>query len=299
MTWADEERISVVIPALDEAGNIGRLVEETFRVVRPDLLAEVIVVDDGSTDETSSEIERLMPRYPRLRLLRHLKRSGQSSALRTGIRFSKASIIATMDGDGQNDPADISRLHALLDQLGPGTSLIGGIRRNRQADGSKRMGSKFANWLRNRVLDDGCPDTGCGIKVFRRDAFLELPFYCGMHRYLPALFVTYGHMVAYLPVNDRSREAGKSKYTNLGRAHIGIYDLIGVRWIRKRTRISPVAEVARPEAQRTAHLRVLAGVAAAPGHPAETALAQSNKDQEAGAWLNPSVLGGQRSLQAT
>lgn len=296
MMWSDEEKISVVIPVLDEAGNIGPLVEETFRAVHPGLLAEVIVVDDGSKDGTAREIEQLLGRYPRLRLLRHMKRSGQSSAVRTGIRFAKSSMVATMDGDGQNDPADIPRLYELLNELGPNTSMVGGIRKNRQAEGSKKLASRFANWLRDRVLNDGCPDSGCGIKVLRRDAFLDLPFYCGMHRYLPALFLTYGHMVAYLAVNDRSRKAGKSKYTNLGRALIGITDLAGVRWIRNRTRISPVSETARSDElwSLSRHARPVASDAVT-----EAGLSHSNNTLEAPAWSKPFIHGGTRSLPAT
>ncbi len=243
MNWAPSERISVVIPALDEAGNIGRLIEETFTAVPETMLAEVIIVDDCSKDRTPAEVRELMHRHPQLRLLRHVKRSGQSSAIRTGIRFATGDLIATMDGDGQNDPADIPRLAVRLVREGPGTSLAGGIRTNRQAEGSKRLASKFANWLRDALLDDGCPDTGCGIKVFWRQTFLDLPFFCGMHRYMPAMFQSYGHGVVYIPVNDRPRRTGQSKYTNLGRALIGIHDLIGVRWLRNRTRLAPVSEM--------------------------------------------------------
>jgi len=148
-----------------------------------------------------------------------------------------------MDGDGQNDPRDIPRL---LEKLAaPGTSgpaLVGGVRTNRQAEGSKRIASRFANWLRDAILKDDCPDTGCGIKVYWRDAFLRLPFFTSIHRYLPALFQSYGHEVAYLPVNDRPRRIGVSKYSNLGRALIGIYDLFGVSWLRRRTKAPDIAE---------------------------------------------------------
>lgn len=238
-------RVSVVIPAFNEAGNIGRLVEETYVTVPPDLIAEVIVVDDASADATGAEIKQLLAQgtLPSLRYLRHSMCSGQSAALRTGVLAATSPVIATMDGDGQNDPRDIPRL---LERLAPpggkGAALVGGIRINRQAEGSKRLASRFANWLRDRVLKDDCPDTGCGIKVYWREAFLRLPYFSGMHRYLPALFLTYGHETAYLPVNDRPRLAGVSKYTNLGRALIGIYDLIGVSWLRKRTRVPAIIE---------------------------------------------------------
>ncbi len=238
-------RISVVIPALNEAGNIGRLVEETYAVVPADVLCEVIVVDDSSEDATAAEVkDRLVSGcFFGLRYLRHGATSGQSAALRSGILAATSSVIATMDGDGQNDPRDIA---ALLERIAPpgrrGPALIGGIRVDRQAAGSKRLASKAANWVRDAVLNDGCPDTGCGLKVFWREAFLRLPFFTSMHRYLPALFQSYGYEVAYLPVNDRPRRAGTSKYGNLERALIGLYDLVGVPWLRRRTRTPLIVE---------------------------------------------------------
>lgn len=238
-------RVSIVIPALNEAGNIGRLVEETYAVVPRDLLAEVIVVDDASEDGTGAEIKVLLARddLPALRYLRLGARTGQSGAVRTGVYAATSPIVATMDGDGQNDPRDIAALvAALAPPGGRGAALVGGIRRNRQAEGSKRLASRFANWIRDAVLKDDCPDTGCGIKVFWREAFLRLPYFTSMHRYLPALFLTYGHETAYLPVNDRPRLAGQSKYTNLGRALIGIWDLFGVSWLRRRTAVPSIVE---------------------------------------------------------
>lgn len=238
-------RVSVVIPALNEAGNIGRLVEETYARVPATMLGEVIVVDDASTDATPDEIKALITagRLPNLRYLRHDARSGQSTAMRTGILAARFPVIATMDGDGQNDPADIPRLMEKLSPPGaPGPALVGGWRTSRKDTGSKRWASKAANWIRDAILRDDCPDTGCGIKVYWREAFLLLPFFTSMHRYLPALFLTYGREVAYLPVNDRPRQAGQSKYNNLGRALIGIYDLVGVSWLRKRTKAPRIVE---------------------------------------------------------
>lgn len=286
-------RISVVIPALDEEGNIGRLVEETFAAIPEEALTEVIVVDDGSRDGTMAEVLALMPHHSKLRLLRHLRRSGQSAAVRTGVRFAKGDFIATMDGDGQNDPSDIPTLAGLLDQRGPGTSLAGGIRVSRKAASSKKLASRFANWLRDRVLDDGCPDTGCGIKVFRREIFLDLPFFCGMHRYLPALFQSYGHEVVYAPVNDRPRTRGQSKYTNLGRALIGIHDLIGVSWLIRRTRAP--------------HVAVAPNLAERPLRSGRQAVKQSETSldhtahipaTEPAPWQRPSTLGGPRLPRA-
>ena len=236
-------RISVVIPALNEAGNIGRLVQETFAVVPADMLAEVIVVDDCSTDDTGPEVKHLFEVCPGLRYLRHDTRSGQSAAMRTGILAATSSVIATMDGDGQNDPRDIPKLIAKLAPPGSlGPALVGGVRTDRKAEGSKRAASKAANWIRDRVLRDNCPDTGCGIKVYWREAFLRLPYFTSMHRYLPALFLSYGHEVAYQPVNDRLRQAGVSKYNNIGRALVGLYDLFGVSWIRRRTKVPTIVE---------------------------------------------------------
>lgn len=238
-------RVSVVIPALNEAGNIGRLVEETYAVIPADILGEVIVIDDCSEDSTSGEVKALIARgsLPGLRYLRHGARSGQSAAMRTGIYAAQCAVIATMDGDGQNDPRDIPKL---LETLAPpgakGPALVGGVRVDRKGEGSKRVASRLANWIRDRALKDNCPDTGCGIKVYWREAFLRLPYFTSMHRYLPALFLTYGHEVAYVPVNDRLRVAGKSKYTNLGRAIVGLYDLVGVSWIRRRTIVPAIVE---------------------------------------------------------
>jgi glycosyltransferase involved in cell wall biosynthesis len=235
-------RISVVIPGFNEEGNIGRLVEETFAQVPESALGEVIAVDDGSDDHTGAEIKALLGRYPRLRYLRHQHRAGQSAALRSGVLAARFPIIATMDGDGQNDPADIMRLLGRLGSEALEPAMAAGIRAGRKGTGSRKAASRFANFIRDKVLADGCLDTGCGIKVYRRDAFLELPFFTSMHRYLPALFLTYGHEIAYEPVNDRPRLRGASKYTNLGRALIGLYDLVGVSWLRKRTLIPSMSE---------------------------------------------------------
>ncbi len=236
--------VSVVIPAFNEEGNIGRLVEETFSAVADANLGEVIVVDDKSSDGTAREVLALKARFPKLRLVRHLTNAGQSASVRSGILAARFAIIATMDGDGQNDPADIP---ALLDKLGtPGDrtrpALVGGWRKTRKDTGSKKIASRAANWIRDAVLKDDCPDTGCGIKVFWREAFLLLPFFTSVHRYLPALFQTYGYKTEYVGVNDRPRIAGVSKYNNFNRALIGLYDLFGVSWLRRRTKAPQTAE---------------------------------------------------------
>lgn len=235
-------RLSVVIPAFNEEGNIGRLVEETFQAVPEPVLGEVIVVDDASDDGTGPEIKTLTRTHANLRYIRHAARAGQSAALRTGVLAARFPAIATMDGDGQNDPNDIMRLYGRLAPVGQQPALVGGLRSARKGKGSRKLASRLANWIRDGVLGDGCPDTGCGLKVYHRDAYTALPYFTGMHRYLPALFISYGHAVVYEPVNDRPRLRGASKYTNFGRAMIGLYDLVGVRWLRKRTKIPAIAE---------------------------------------------------------
>ena len=235
--------VSVVIPALNEAGNIGRLIEETYAAIPGDRLAEVIVVDDCSDDATGDEIKALIARYPGLRYLRHGIRSGQSAAIRTGVLAASGPIIATMDGDGQNDPHDIPNLLARLGaNINDRPVMVGGVRAKRKAVGSRKLASVIANRIRNAAFKDNCPDSGCGIKVYWREAYLRLPFFTSMHRFMPALFLMNGYRVAYEPVNDRARLAGQSKYTNFGRALTGLYDLFGVVWLRKRTKVPPITE---------------------------------------------------------
>ncbi|WP_127079385.1 glycosyltransferase family 2 protein [Rhodomicrobium lacus] len=235
--------VAVVIPALNEEGNIGRLVEETLRAIAPEVLGEVIVIDDGSTDGTGAEIKALAARDPRVRYIRHRARSGQSAAIRTGVLAAQCPLIATMDGDGQNDPADIPNLLKVLGSPAKGgPALVGGVRVRRKAVGSRRIASLLGNRARAAILKDQCPDSGCGIKVFWREAYLRLPFFTSMHRFMPALFQMYGHKVEYVPVNDRPRVAGQSKYTNFNRALLGIYDMIGIVWLRRRTRVPEIVE---------------------------------------------------------
>jgi dolichol-phosphate mannosyltransferase len=235
--------VAVVIPALNEEGNIARLIEETFAVVPPDLLSEVIVIDDGSSDGTGREIKSLIPTHSKLRYIRHGQRSGQSAAIRTGVLAAQSPIIATMDGDGQNDPGDIPNLLKTIGTPGRGgPALVGGVRVSRKAKGSRRLASILGNKIRHAILKDNCPDSGCGIKVFWREAYLRLPFFTSMHRFMPALFLIYGHRVDYHPVNDRPRVAGQSKYTNFNRLLLGVYDMIGIVWLRRRTRLPSIEE---------------------------------------------------------
>jgi dolichol-phosphate mannosyltransferase len=236
----NKNKISLVIPAYNEEGNIGRLVEESYNAIAAEVLGEIIVIDDCSNDNTSSEIIKLQKSIKNLRYLKHKTNSGQSASLRTGILSANYPIIAQMDGDGQNDPHDIENLFERLDdpdETGGGgkIALVGGVRTKRRDTGSKRIASRAANKIRNWVLQDGCPDTGCGIKIYWRSAFMRLPFFSSIHRYLPALFQSYGYDCEYVQVNDRPRLAGVSKYNNFNRALIGLYDLFGVSWLRKRT----------------------------------------------------------------
>ncbi|MEM7068079.1 MAG: glycosyltransferase family 2 protein [Pseudomonadota bacterium] len=230
-------KFSLVIPVYNEEGNISRLVEECLSEIPADILGEIIVVDDCSNDGSANAVIQAKSKSEKVRLIRHSTNSGQSTALRSGILAAKFEVIAQLDGDGQNDPADLPTLAASLAEPGSdGIALVGGIRTKRKDTGSKRWASRAANKIRDWALQDDCPDTGCGTKVYWREAFLKLPFFTSIHRYLPALFQTYGYKCMFIPVNDRPRVSGISKYNNLNRALIGLYDLFGVRWLRKRTK---------------------------------------------------------------
>lgn len=228
-------QVSVVIAVLNEAENIPAVLDELILALRSAPPSEIIFVDDGSTDATAATIQSLMQTRPNVRLLRHDRRCGKTAALRTGIAAAHGEWIATMDGDGQNDPADIPPLLARGMPVPSPAPLVAGIRRRRRDTLSRRFATRFANGLRQAILADNCPDTGCGLKAFRRDDFLRLPAFEGMHRFLPALFQAYGHPLLCQPVADRARLRGQSKYTNLGRALVGIGDLFGVIWLRSRT----------------------------------------------------------------
>jgi dolichol-phosphate mannosyltransferase len=227
-------QISLVIPAHDEEGNIAALVREALQVIPAAMLGEVIVVDDASTDGTAAELAALVAVEPRVRLLRHDRNAGQSAAVRTGVRAARHAVIATIDGDGQNPPGDIPRLVEAYRAEGP--QLVGGHRVKRRDVWSKRWASYWANKLRQAMLRDDCPDTGCGLKVFERERYLALPFFQGQHRYLPALFRAYGVTAVFLPVDHRSRAHGRSKYTNWKRGLQGVPDLMGVAWLIRRAR---------------------------------------------------------------
>jgi len=233
--------LAVVVPIKNEQDNIVPLIEEIHAALEGKTEFEVIYVDDGSDDLSPQRLKEAKERFPRLRTVRHAQSCGQSQAVATGIKFAKSRFIATLDGDGQNDPADIpAMLDTLRNSANPDNHLVAGWRHKRKDTAAKRYASKFANKLRRAMLRDNTPDTGCGIKVFSREAFLDLPRFNHMHRYLPALFIRRGGTVESVPVNHRARERGVSKYGNLDRALVGISDLLGVAWLIKRASVPEI-----------------------------------------------------------
>lgn len=239
-------QLSVLIPVLDEQDNILPLLAEIYAALAAGPAFEVIVIDDGSTDATAARVGKMLPEYPTLRLIRHKSRAGKSAALVTGARAAQGGWLAFIDGDRQNDPADIPLMLDLTD-TDPTLDLVCGIRRQRQDTLSKRLASRFANAVRRALLRDDCPDTGCGLKLIRRELFCDLPAIDCLHRFIPALVKGRGLAYANMPVNDRPRVAGVSKYTNLHRAAVGLWDLFGVMWlIRRQQRPAGVAEVKAP-----------------------------------------------------
>ena len=235
--------LSVVVPVYNEEGNVAPLVGEILTALRGTLPFEIIYVDDLSRDATLQRLRELQAATPELRVVRHLANSGQSAAIRNGVKAARAPWIATLDGDGQNDPADIPTLLAQRAQAARDVKLFAGWRVDRQDTGSKRWASKWANAIRSRLLRDDTPDTGCGIKLFEREAFLDLPGFDHMHRYLPALMQRAGWKTVSVPVHHRHRGSGVSKYNNLQRALVGIRDLRGVAWLIARNRRTAVEEV--------------------------------------------------------
>ncbi|AXA85067.1 dolichol-phosphate mannosyltransferase [Lysobacter oculi] len=240
---SDAPQLSVVVPVYNEEDNVAPLVGEVVAALRGVIPFEIVYVDDLSKDATLERLRALKATTPELRVVRHLSNSGQSTAIRTGIKAARAPWIATLDGDGQNDPADIPGLLAQRASASPDTKLFAGWRVNRQDSGSKRWASKWANAIRSRMLRDATPDTGCGIKLIEREAFLDLPYFDHMHRYLPALMQRAGWKTVSVPVNHRHRSSGVSKYNNLNRALVGIRDLRGVAWLITRNRRTGTEEV--------------------------------------------------------
>ena len=241
-------QLSVVVPVRNEADNVAPLVEEIRDALEGRCDYEVVYVDDGSTDDTLERLIGLQRGFARLRVLRHARCCGQSTAIRTGVRAARGRWIATLDGDGQNDPADIPRLLAERDARGGEEArlMVAGWRRRRHDGWLRRVSSRVANAVRARLLGDGTPDTGCGLKLFPRELFLELPYFDHMHRFLPALVRRAGGEVVSVEVNHRPRTRGRSKYGVHNRLWVGLVDLAGVLWLMRRSRLPEVEEV-RPE----------------------------------------------------
>lgn len=236
--------LSIVVPAFNEAGNVGRLVDEVAAALRGRMRFEMVFVNDGSTDGTLAELRAAQVRHPELRVLDHARQSGQSTAIRNGVKAARAAWIATLDGDGQNDPADIRLLLAARSIAEPMVRCFAGWRTTRRDDAGKRISSKIANAIRSRLLRDATPDTGCGLKLFERQAFLDLPYFDHMHRYIPALMQRDGWATISVPVSHRPRTTGASKYTNFGRLMVAFADLRGVVWLIRRSRVTSVREYA-------------------------------------------------------
>ena len=238
--------VSVVVPVRNEAGNIAPLVAEIAKALAEQWRFEVVYVDDGSSDGTGTELKRLMTQHAWLRCVRHKQSCGQSAAVRSGVTAARAPVVVTLDGDGQNDPAFIPALIRALDAgdaKGPRIGLVAGQRVGRKASGFKKLQSRIANAVRGAVLRDGTRDTGCGLKAFHRDVFLSLPYFDGLHRFLPALMRREGYDIGYVDVVDRPRAHGVSNYGMWDRLWIGILDLAGVWWlIRRKKRIPEISE---------------------------------------------------------
>lgn len=233
----DPVELSVVVPVHNEVGNAANLAREIAAALEGRAY-EMVFVNDASTDQTIDELLDLKAELPQLRVLSHRKNAGQSRAIRSGVREARAPIVGTLDGDGQNDPADLPALYRALTrpEAAPDLAMVMGRRASRKDTAWKRFGSKFANAIRQKFLNDGCDDSGCGIKVFKRDVYLELPYFDHMHRYMPALIKAEGYSAEFMDVNHRGRIHGVSKYTNFGRLGAALSDLRGVIWLMKRRR---------------------------------------------------------------
>jgi glycosyltransferase involved in cell wall biosynthesis len=224
--------ISVVVPVKDEAGNVVPLAREIAAALKGEP-HEILFVDDGSSDGTAEALTALRAEIPQLRVLRHSRNLGQSRGIRSGVQGARGEIVVTLDGDGQNDPADIPKLLSVL-RADPETAMVSGVRVRRRDSASRRLASRLGNGFRRTLLGDGAADTGCGLKAFRRAMFLELPYFDHLHRFLIALVQREGGKVAFVPVNHRPRLTGASKYTNFGRLLVSVQDLLGVRWLQQR-----------------------------------------------------------------
>ena len=242
----ENPEFSVVVPVFNERDNVTPLVNEIVAALRGKYRFEIVYVDDQSKDDSLQVLKDLMVSVPELRVVQHLRQCGQSTAVRNGVKAARGVWIATLDGDGQNDPADIPKLIEARNKAAPEIKLFAGWRVHRKDTGSKRWASKIANSIRASFLKDETPDTGCGIKLFERAVFMDLPYFDHMHRYLPALVKRAGFQSVSVPVNHRERGSGVSKYNNLGRAWVGLKDLRGVAWLIKRSKVTGIKELPRP-----------------------------------------------------
>ena len=225
--------ISVIVPVKNESGNINGLIDEIGEALKNSNY-EIIYVNDGSTDDTGIELKNNLKLSKKLRVVSHIKSLGQSAALRSGILASKSKLIATLDGDGQNDPSDLPKMIELINQKKTSMVLVGGVRVKRKDNIARLWASSFAKHCRFVFLKDKHPDSGCGIKVFHKQLYLRLPYFDHMHRFLSALVLREGGTVLDIEVNHRQRTVGKSNYTNIGRLFVGIFDMLGVMWLIKR-----------------------------------------------------------------
>jgi dolichol-phosphate mannosyltransferase len=237
--------LSVVVPVKDEEGNIAPLIKEICSVLDGLLAYEIVYVDDGSSDQTWERLVALSAELSQLKIVRHRKCCGQSIAIYTGVKAARAPLVATLDGDGQNDPADIPRLLEVFNSSDSpvGLQLVIGHRRKRQDNWLKRISGRVANRVRGYLLKDRTPDTGCGLKLFPRETFLDLPFFDHMHRFLPALIIRNGGAVLSVSVNHRPRQHGQSHYGIWDRLWLGLVDLLGVMWLQRRSKTAEVEEV--------------------------------------------------------
>ena len=232
--------VSIVVPVRNEAENIGPLIAEIAAALDGRWKYEIIYVNDGSTDATGGRIVAIMKQRENLRQIRHATSSGQSAAVRSGVRAARGAIVATLDGDGQNNPAFLPDLISAIEKGGERVGLVAGQRVGRKDTGFKKIQSRIANGVRNGILRDGTRDTGCGLKAFRREVFLMMPYFDGLHRFLPALVRREGYDIAYVEVTDRPRRSGVSNYGFFDRLWIGIMDLAGVWWLIRRKKPTPV-----------------------------------------------------------
>jgi glycosyltransferase involved in cell wall biosynthesis len=247
LTSSDAETaVSIVVPVRNEADNITPLIAEIAAALDGRWVYEIIYVNDGSTDATAERVVSAMKQRPNLRQINHAVSAGQSAAVRSGVRAARGAIVATLDGDGQNNPKFLPALISAIQNGGERIGLAAGQRVGRKDTGFKKMQSRIANAVRGAILRDGTRDTGCGLKAFRREVFLALPYFDGLHRFLPALVRREGYEIAYVEVIDRPRQSGVSNYGFFDRLWIGIMDLAGVWWLIRRKKPTPAATEVKP-----------------------------------------------------